>query len=173
MSSAAGLLGFQRIRKNLLTNWRGWYHMNSNIVGSPTQDGMDLPLARIVRCQPLESPHPMAKEKTKADRRHQRIATPKGVWVAWQDGKQQNVSRVRDLNLGGLFIATPTPLALGSTVTILLSVPEGEIRGRATVRNIVPREGMGVQFTEISQQDQARVEKLVTRLLSVESSLPG
>jgi len=93
--------------------------------------------------------------------------------VAWQDGKQQNVSRVRDLNLGGLFIATPTPLALGSTVTILLSVPEGEIRGRATVRNIVPREGMGVQFTEISQQDQARVEKLVTRLLSVESSLPG
>jgi len=83
----------------------------------------------------------MAKEKTKADRRHQRIATPKGVWVAWQDGKQQNVSRVRDLNLGGLFIATPTPLALGSTVTILLSVPEGEIRGRATVRNIVPREG--------------------------------
>ena len=115
----------------------------------------------------------MAKEKTKADRRHQRIATPKGVWVAWQDGKQQNVSRVRDLNLGGLFIATPTPLALGSTVTILLSVPEGEIRSRATVRNIVPGEGMGVQFTEISHQDQVRVDKLVTRLLSVESSLPG
>jgi hypothetical protein len=115
----------------------------------------------------------MAKEKTKADRRHQRIATPKGVWVAWQDGKQQNVSRVRDLNLGGLFIATPTPLALGSTVTILLSVPEGEIRSRATVRNIVPGEGMGVQFTEISHKDQLRVDKLVTRLLSVESSLPG
>jgi Tfp pilus assembly protein PilZ len=115
----------------------------------------------------------MAKEKSKADRRHQRIATPKGVWVAWQGGKQQNVSRVRDLNVGGLFIATPTTLPLGSVVTILLSVPEGEIRSRATVRNIVAAEGMGVQFTEITPQDQERVEKLVSRLLSSESTLPA
>ncbi len=49
----------------------------------------------------------MAKEKSKADRRHQRIATPKGVWVAWQDGKQQNVSRVRDLNVGRAFHRHP------------------------------------------------------------------
>src|SRR5277367_3949507 len=111
----------------------------------------------------------MTKERTKADRRHQRVATPKGVWVAWQDGKQQNVSRVRDLNVGGLFIATPAPLALGSVVTLLLSVPEGEIRSRAIVRNLISGEGMGVQFTEISQQDQLRVERLVTRLLSSES----
>jgi Tfp pilus assembly protein PilZ len=115
----------------------------------------------------------MAKEHTKADRRHQRIATPKGVWVAWQDGKQQNVSRVRDLNVGGLFIATPAPLALGSVVTLLLSVPEGEIRSRAVVRNLIAGEGMGVQFTEISEPDQMRVNRLVTRLLSAESSLPG
>ena len=113
----------------------------------------------------------MVKEKSKADRRHQRVPTPKGVWVAWQDGKQQYVSRVRDLNVGGLFIATPTPLALGSVVSLLLSVPEGEIRSRATVRNLVPGEGMGVEFTEIGQQDQLRVERLVARLLSVESSL--
>ena len=111
----------------------------------------------------------MAKEGSKHDRRYQRIATPKGVWVAWQDGKQQNVSRVRDLNAGGLFVATPMPLALGSVVTLLLSVPEGEIRSRATVRNVVPNEGMGVQFTEIAPEDAARVEKLVARLLKAES----
>jgi Tfp pilus assembly protein PilZ len=111
----------------------------------------------------------MTNERSKSDRRYERIATPKGVWVAWQDGKQQNVSRVRDLNAGGLFIATPTPLALGSTVTLLLSVPEGEIRSRAVVRNVVPGEGMGVQFTELSQQDTIRVEKLVARLLRAES----
>jgi hypothetical protein len=114
----------------------------------------------------------MVKEKSKADRRQQRVPTPKGVWVAWQNGKQQYVSRVRDLNVGGLFIATPAPLALGSAVTLLLSVPEGEIRSRATVRNLIPGEGMGVEFTEISQQDQSRLERLVTRLLGVESSLP-
>jgi len=111
----------------------------------------------------------MTNEKSKSDRRYERIATPKGVWVAWQDGKQQNVSRVRDLNVGGLFIATPTPLALGSNVTLLLSVPEGEIRSRAVVRNVITGEGMGVQFTELSQQDTIRVEKLVARLLRAES----
>ncbi len=114
----------------------------------------------------------MVKQKSKADRRHQRVPTPKGVWVAWQDGKRQNVSRVRDLNVSGLFIASPTPLALGSTLSLLLSVPEGEIRSRATVRNLIPGEGMGVEFTEISPQDQLRVERLVTRLVGVESSLP-
>lgn len=111
----------------------------------------------------------MTIERSKSDRRYERIATPKGVWVAWQDGKQQNVSRVRDLNVGGLFIATPTPLALGSNVTLLLSVPEGEIRSRAVVRNVITGEGMGVQFTELSQQDAIRVEKLVARLLRAES----
>ncbi len=115
----------------------------------------------------------MAKQGSKADRRYQRIATPKGVWVAWQDGKQQNISRVRDLNLGGLFVATATPLALGSVVALLMSVPEGEIRSRAVVRNVVPGEGMGVQFTEISAENAARVEKLVARLLRAESSTPG
>jgi len=111
----------------------------------------------------------MAKERSKNDRRFQRISTPKGVWVAWQDGKQQNVSRVRDLNAGGLFISTPTPLPLGTVLTLLLSVPEGEIRSRAVVRNIDPAEGMGVQFSDISPQDAARVEKLVARLLTAES----
>jgi len=112
----------------------------------------------------------MKKEGSKADRRHQRVTTPKGVWVAWQVEKLQNVSRVRDLNVGGLFIATPTPLALGIVIPVLLSVPEGEIRGRATVRNVIAGEGMGVQFTEITAENQLRLEKLVARLLMAEST---
>lgn len=111
----------------------------------------------------------MAKESSKADRRHQRVATPQGVWVAWQNEKQQSVSRVRDLNVGGMFIATPTPLSLGAVVPVLLSVPEGEIRGRATVRNVVLGEGMGVQLTEITAENQARLDKLVARLLMAEA----
>jgi PilZ domain-containing protein len=115
----------------------------------------------------------MKKEGTKADRRHQRVATPKGVWVAWQNEKHQNVSRVRDLNAGGMFIATPTPLPLGSVLPVLLSVPEGEIRGRTTVRNVIPAEGMGVQFTEITAENQTRLDHLVARLLMAESNAPS
>lgn len=102
----------------------------------------------------------------KSNRRYQRIPTPKGVWVAWQNGAESSVSRVRDLNIGGLFIATPTSAPLGTVVTILLSVPEGEIRSRATVRNVVTGEGMGVEFTNIAAEDSARLEKLIARLLA-------
>jgi hypothetical protein len=112
----------------------------------------------------------MKNAGTKADRRHQRVATPKGVWVAWQNGKHQNVSRVRDLNVGGMFIATPTPLASGTILPVLLSVPEGEIRGRTAVRNVIAGEGMGVQFTEINAENQARLNRLVARLLMAESN---
>jgi hypothetical protein len=112
----------------------------------------------------------MANESSRSDRRHQRVATPKGVWVAWQNDKQQNVSRVRDLNVGGMFIATPTPLSQGAALPVLMSVPEGEIRGKVTVRNVVAGEGMGVQFTEINAENQARLERLVARLLMAESN---
>ncbi len=112
----------------------------------------------------------MTRDGSKADRRHQRVSTPKGVWVAWQNDKQQNVSRVRDLNVGGMFIATPTPLPAGTDLPVLMSVPEGEIRSKATVRNVVAGEGMGVQFTEISAESQARLDTLVARLLMAESN---
>jgi hypothetical protein len=81
------------------------------------------------------------------DRRYARIGTPRGVWVAWGTDDGKTVSRVSDLNIGGLFISTPTPLRAGSVVKLLLTVPEGEIRAHAVVRNSNPNLGMGVQFT--------------------------
>jgi hypothetical protein len=105
-------------------------------------------------------------DDAKTKRRYARVATPKGIWVAWQGHSQQGVSRVRDLNLGGLFVVTPTPAPQGTVVTLLLSVPEGEIRTRSTVRNVTPDEGMGVEFTDMALQDQTRLQALIARLLA-------
>jgi PilZ domain len=111
-------------------------------------------------------PGAMYDQTSKSRRRYERIQTPKGVWVAWQsDGQKQSVSRVSDLNFGGLFISTPSPAPLGAVLSVLLSVPEGEIRGRVTVRG-ANSEGMGVEFTEIATADKARLQALVTRLLA-------
>lgn len=107
----------------------------------------------------------MSKDAAKSKRRFERIPTPKGLWVAWQHNGNQNVSRVRDLNVGGLFVATPIPVPQGVVIQILLSVPEGEIRSQAVVRNVTPGEGIGIEFKDMSPQDADRLEKLVTRLL--------
>jgi Tfp pilus assembly protein PilZ len=113
----------------------------------------------------------MHDKSGKSRRRYTRVQTPKGVWVAWQaEGQKQTVSRVSDLNFGGLFIATPSPLPLGAEVTVLLAVPEGEIRGRSKVRNATS-EGMGVEFTEIAEADRARLKALISRLLAANPEL--
>ena len=102
---------------------------------------------------------------SRANRRYPRIPTPKGVWVSWQNGGKQCVSRVRDLNIGGLFIEATTPPPVGTSITLLFSVPEGEIRSSAIVKNIAPREGMGVQFVAMSQEHAVRLQTLFSRLL--------
>lgn len=107
----------------------------------------------------------MPKGASEKDRRYQRIPTPQGIWVAWQDGVQQSVSRVRDLNVGGLFVCAPKPSPLGTTVTILLSVPEGEIRGKAAVRNVIVGQGMGIEIVNMEAQDATRLRQLIARLL--------
>ena len=107
-------------------------------------------------------------------RRYPRIATPTGVWVAWQfDGQKQSVCRVCDLNVGGLFVSTTTPAPVGTVISVLFSVPEGEIRGHATVRNVKTGEGMGVQFTAMGGQDTERLRKLVARLLDSTPGVPA
>jgi hypothetical protein len=85
--------------------------------------------------------------------------------VSWNGGGQQGVSRVRELNIGGLFVTTPDPPPVSTPLTLLLSVPEGEIRTGAVVRNTFPGEGMGVEFMDMGQESAVRVHILIARLL--------
>src|SRR5580698_3760362 len=112
----------------------------------------------------------MADDFMKYKRMYLRIPTPRGVWVSWHDTVRKDVSRVREVGYGGLFISTPDPLPVGTLLTLLLSVAEGEIRAGAIVRNISAEEGMGVEFNEMGQEAFARLETLLTRLrLSMQS----
>lgn len=90
--------------------------------------------------------------------------------MSWGVRTFQVVSRVRDLNEGGMFISTPNPESVGTVVGILLVAPEGEIRGHATVRNVVPQEGMGIEITAMGADDAARFRELLKRLLARQTS---
>ncbi len=118
---------------------------------------------RRYNCCLTLSPAPVTHSRS--NRRYPRIPTPKGVWVSWQHDGAQHVSRVRDLNIGGLFIESQTPPKLGASITLLFSVPEGEIRSSAIVRNVTPGEGMGVQFVAMTQEHAVRLQTLFSRLL--------
>ena len=72
------------------------------------------------------------KRQGQENRRTPRVETAKGLWVAWRTDGSPSVCRVRDLSLGGVFIATRTPLGQGSAIKLLFSLPEGEMRIEGT-----------------------------------------
>jgi hypothetical protein len=98
-------------------------------------------------------------------RRYPRIQLPKGMLVAWQCTGESAVTRVRTIGLGGLFITTPEPPAVGSILKVLIEVPEGEVRARAVVRYVEPKAGMGIEFTNMGFEDRARLQHLLRRLM--------
>ena len=145
--------------------------------------GLLLFLSTVVRCVPNESteetellfhwlpprtlvlfPRPMSPVATSEARRHARINLPNGMVVTWYGGADQQESRVKTLSLGGLFL-TGRAKPVGTELKLIFQVPDGMVFADAVVRNNVPGEGMGVEFTKISPQDCALLERLLNRLL--------
>ena len=97
-------------------------------------------------------------------RRSGRTGLPKGMWVSWHTDGSRNVSRVRDLSAGGVFICTATPISIGTPMQMLFSLPEGEMRAQGVVRHIVEGEGLGVEFARIGTADTERLQELLRRI---------
>jgi len=92
-------------------------------------------------------------------RRYPRYKGIKPVPVAWMHGSQKNVALAENLSLGGLFIGTKTPPPIGSLVLLLFHSPEGEVRVRATVRNVKEGKGMGLAITSMEPEYRARLSR--------------
>ena len=95
-----------------------------------------------------------------------RITPQREVWVCWQCNGREDVSRVRDLSLGGLFLETKAPRNVGMSTKIDFLVDEGQIRAEAVIRHILPGTGVGLKFTALTDQDRPRLAGLLRRLRS-------
>jgi hypothetical protein len=93
-----------------------------------------------------------------------RIATHEDIWVCWRCEGIEDVSRVSDLSVGGLFLSTATSRRLGARAKIDFLVPEGQIRAEAVVQHQVPNGGLGLKFTAITDQDCPHLIALINRI---------
>jgi hypothetical protein len=107
----------------------------------------------------------MSKETLCGARRHQRISLPEGMFVAWYGGGEQQVSRVKTLGMGGLFLSGFNALPVGTNLRLVFEVPGGSVQAEGIVRNITPSEGIGVEFTRIAPRDRVLLDRLLRRLL--------
>lgn len=103
---------------------------------------------------------------TPSRRFNSRTAAIEDVWVCWQCNGRDDISRIRDVSLGGLFLETPLLRPVGSSAKIDFLVREGQIRTDAVVKHVLPGRGLGLKFTAVTEQDRPKFAALLRRLRS-------
>ena len=73
----------------------------------------------------------MAEAERGQRRKHPRIKVPRGTFVGWKSASRQGVSSAQEMSMGGLFLFTSKPAAVGATMELVFETPAGEIRARA------------------------------------------
>lgn len=106
----------------------------------------------------------MLPVKSPSRRFTSRVHTSGDVWVCWKCQGREDISQVRNMSMGGLFIETPQTRALGTLARIDFLVAEGQIRADAVVRHAKPGGGLGLKFTALIEQDRPNLAALITRL---------
>jgi PilZ domain-containing protein len=110
----------------------------------------------------------MAQQLPPGSRRlNSRVESGKCVWVYWECNGDRDVSRVKDLSVGGLFIETHKKGRLGATTKLHFLVQEGQIRADGVVRHVKPGGGLGLKFEAVSERDRPNLAALMNRLRSL------
>jgi hypothetical protein len=95
-----------------------------------------------------------------------RVEADDSVYVSWYNDGEEELSRVRNLNLGGIFIETSARKDVGAQLELNFFVREGQIRAKAVVRHVKPSHGLGLKFTALDDQDRLRFGALMKRQYS-------
>jgi hypothetical protein len=101
-----------------------------------------------------------------------RIETPENVWVYWRCGGGDDISRVQNLGVAGLFIETRKPTVVGARTKLEFLVQEGRIRVDAVVRHLQAGHGLGLKFVAVSDGDRPHLAALVSRLRNLSRKQP-
>lgn len=109
-------------------------------------------------------------EPTPSRRLTSRVPALEDVWLYWYCNGQEDISRVRDMSMGGLFLETPLPRAAGVLTKLHFLVQEGQIRADAVVRHAKSGVGLGLRFTALSEPDRPKLAALLARLRGAQHS---
>lgn len=107
-------------------------------------------------------PHPKSKQPSR--RLTQRITSAPDLWIYWHSERHGDLSRVRDLSIGGLLIETPQAVPVGETIVLNFLLQEGQIRAQAVVRYLKLGFGLGLRLTAITAEDRPRYAALLARI---------
>lgn len=97
-------------------------------------------------------------------RQYPRFRCQGNVQVIRAESGQQVWAKLGDLSLGGCYVSTPVPEAVGSKLRLVLQIDNNKIAALGEVRTCVPALGMGVQFTEFESGSRELLKQMIDRL---------
>ena len=97
-------------------------------------------------------------------RRMMRLPATRDVWVYWECGGRADVSHVRDLSTGGIFIETKWRRTKGDLVRVHFLVQEGQISMDGVVAQTQALEGLGLKFQAVATKDIFKLTSLLERV---------
>jgi hypothetical protein len=94
-----------------------------------------------------------------------RLPASEDIWVCLRCNGRDDVSRVLDISIDGLFIQTPhLKVKEGMPAKLDFLVQEGRIKADAVVRHVKDGSGLGLRFLAVSDEDRQRLKALLSRL---------
>jgi hypothetical protein len=83
----------------------------------------------------------------------------------------ESSAEILDLSLEGVFVLDPDPLPVGSEIAFTLRAGDQDIALEGIVRHSVDRQGMGIQFTNVSSVSKRRLRIHIASLVPAPSRL--
>jgi hypothetical protein len=121
------------------------------------------------------SREPLLAQKPSYSRRAlTRLLASEDIWVCWRCNGRDDVSRVLDISIDGLFIQTPhLKVKEGMPAKLDFLVQEGRIKADAVVRHVKGGSGLGLRFVAVAEEDRQRLKALLSRLRSQHAKPPS
>jgi len=85
-------------------------------------------------------------------RKHRRV--PFAADARAHSSTYEQDGSIANLSLGGCFFSTAKPWRTGEVLHISFGMV---LRGKGVVRHVVPKSGMGIQFSDVSPQFRAAI----------------
>lgn len=76
-------------------------------------------------------------------------------------------TRTADLSLGGCFLEMPNPLPKATEIKMALWVKDFKLRAKGEVVTSTPGFGIGVKFTEMTEQDRNQLKQFLESLVRI------
>ena len=80
--------------------------------------------------------------------------------------------KLTDLSLGGCYLEMAAPFPVKTLVVLSMRVRDLQVKAEGVVRVMHPELGMGVEFTQKTQQQREHVEKFIQALMNGNGAMP-